>query len=248
VTDLHYVSATEILQAFNARELSPVEVFDAVAARADAVEPRINALLERDVEASRAEAVAAQERYASRAPRGVLDGLPIVTKEVQPIAGRPMRLGSVLTQGLVGPATHPVIERALDAGAIIHARTTTPEFSCSGFTHSTLWGETRNPWNLDYSPGGSSGGSAASLASGTAYLATGSDIGGSIRIPASFCGVVGFKAPYGRVPTLPPRTLDTYVVHGALARTVSDTALLHNVISGQHRVDHVSLPKVEIPL
>ena len=247
MTDLHYLSAAEVLQAFNARELSPVEVFDAVSARADEVEPRINALLERNVQASRAEAVAAQERYANGSTRGVLDGLPIVAKEAHPIAGRPMLLGSVLTEGFVCPATHPVIERAVDAGAIVHARTTTPEFSCSGFTHSALWGETRNPWNLEYSPGGSSGGSAAALASGTAYLATGSDIGGSIRIPASFCGVVGFKSTYGRVPTLPPRNLDTYVVHGALARTVADTALLHNVISGQHRVDHVSLPKVEIP-
>ncbi len=129
----------------------------------------------------------------------------------------------------------------------MHARTTTPEFSCAGFTHSDLWGITRNPWNPDFTPGGSSGGSGAALAAGTTYLATGSDIGGSIRIPSSFCGVVGFKAPYGRVPALPPFNLDTYCHDGAMGRTVADVALLHNVIQGQHPADHVSLPALPIP-
>ena len=122
-----------------------------------------------------------------------------------------------------------------------------PSSRCAGFTHSELWGVTRNPWNPDYTPGGSSGGSGAALASGTAYLASGSDIGGSIRIPASFSGVVGFKAPYGRVPAMPPFNLDTYCHDGAMGRTVADAALLHNVIQGQHAVDHVSLPAVPIP-
>jgi len=135
----------------------------------------------------------------------------------------------------------------MDAGAIVHARSTTPEFCCAGFTHSKLWGITRNPWNLDYSPGGSSGGSGAALAAGTGYLASGSDIGGSIRIPASFCGVVGYKAPYGRVPAMSPWNLDSYAVDGAMARTVADCALFQNVIAGQHPSDHVSMPKVTIP-
>lgn len=143
--------------------------------------------------------------------------------------------------------THPVAERVYGAGAIVHARTTTPEFSCAAFTHSKLWGITRNPWNPDYTPGGSSGGSGAALASGTAYLASGSDIGGSIRIPSSYCGVVGFKAPYGRVPALPPFSLDTYCHDGAMGRTVADVALFHNVIQGQHPFDHVSLPALPIP-
>ena len=247
MTDLHYLSATEVLRAFQARELSPVEVFDAVAARAEAVEPTINCLLERDVEASRAEARASAERYAAGAPAGPLDGLPVVLKEEQPIAGRALRLGSLVTEGYVSEETHPVAERVLASGASVHARTTTPEFSCAAFTHSRLWGVTRNPWNPDWTPGGSSGGSGAALASGTAYLASGSDIGGSIRIPASFCGVVGFKAPYGRVPAMPPFNLDTYCHDGALGRTVADTALLHNVIQGQHPFDHVSLPALPIP-
>jgi aspartyl-tRNA(Asn)/glutamyl-tRNA(Gln) amidotransferase subunit A len=170
-----------------------------------------------------------------------------VLKEEQPIEGRSLRFGSLLTEGLVANETHPVAERVYGAGALVHARTTTPEFSCAGFTHSDLWGITRNPWNPDYTPGGSSGGSGAALAAGTAYLASGSDIGGSIRIPSSFSGVVGFKAPFGRVAALPPFNLDVYCHDGAMARTVADTALLHNVIQGQHPVDHVSLPALPIP-
>ncbi len=247
MTDLHYLSATEVLRAFRARELSPVEVFEAVAVRADAVEPTVNCLLERDVEASRAEAVRSAERYAAGTPAGPLDGLPVVLKEEQPIAGRALRLGSRVTEGYVSDETHPVAERILASSANVHARTTTPEFSCAAFTHTQLWGVTRNPWSPDWTPGGSSGGSGAALASGTAYLASGSDIGGSIRIPASFCGVVGFKAPYGRVPAMPPFNLDTYCHDGAMGRTVADTALLHNVIQGQHPFDHVSLPALPIP-
>jgi len=247
VTDLHYLSATEVLRAFNAKELSPVEVFDAVAARADAVEPVVNSLIERDVATSRAEALAAQERYAAGTPIGVLDGLPVVMKEEQPIAGRKMWLGTLFSDGWVSDETHPLVQRTLDQGAIVHARSTTPEFCCAGFTHSKLWGITRNPWNLEYSPGGSSGGSGAALAAGLGYLASGSDIGGSIRIPASFCGVVGYKSPYGRVPAMSPWNLDSYAVDGAMARTVADCALFQNVIAGQHPSDHVSMPKVTIP-
>src|SRR5262249_48335170 len=154
--------------------------------------PVVNCLLERDHEDLLAAARAAEQRYAGtagEAPRP-LEGLPVALKEEQPIAGRSLRFGSLLTERLVGDVTHPVAERVCDAGALVHARPTTPEFSCAGFTHSTLWGVTRNPWNPDYTPGGSSGGSGAALASGTAYLASGSDIGGSIRIPASFSGVV----------------------------------------------------------
>jgi Asp-tRNA(Asn)/Glu-tRNA(Gln) amidotransferase A subunit family amidase len=247
VTDLHYLSATEVLGAFRAREISPLEVFDAVSVRADAVEPVVNCLLERDHDDFRAQAAAATERYAKGEPSGPLDGLPVAIKEETPIAGRSLRFGSLLTEGYIAEETHPVPERIYAAGAIVHARTTTPEFSCAAFTHSTLWGITRNPWNPDYTPGGSSGGAGAALASGTAYLASGSDIGGSIRIPSSFCGVVGFKAPYGRVPASPPFNLDTYCHDGAMARTVADTALFHNVIQGQHPYDHVSLPALPIP-
>jgi aspartyl-tRNA(Asn)/glutamyl-tRNA(Gln) amidotransferase subunit A len=140
------------------------------------------------------------------------------------------------------------VQRIIDAGGIVHARTTTPEFSCAPVTWSRLWGVTHNPWNTRYSPGGSSGGSAAALAAGTAALATGSDLAGSIRIPASFCGVVGFKPPYGRVPEVKILNLDHYSHEGPLARTVADCALLENVIAGPHPSDVASIrPKLEIP-
>jgi Asp-tRNA(Asn)/Glu-tRNA(Gln) amidotransferase A subunit family amidase len=127
----------------------------------------------------------------------------------------------------------------------VHARTTTPEFSCTGFTHSRLWGVTRNPWNPAYTPGGSSGGSGASLASGTSTLATGSDIGGSIRIPASACGVVGFKPPYGRNPATAPFNLDFFNHPGPMARSVEDCLLMQNVMCGPHPLDNASLrPKL----
>ena len=141
-----------------------------------------------------------------------------------------------------------VVERIKRAGAIIHGRSTAPEFSAAGVTHSKLWGVTRNPWNTDFTPGGSSGGAAAQLAAGTTTLANGSDIGGSIRIPASCCGVVGFKPPYGRVPEEPGMNLDFYCHEGPLARTVSDCALFENVLAGPHPKDITTLkPKLRIP-
>ena len=152
-------------------------------------------------------------------------------------------------QGRRSPSvTAASVQRIIDAGGIIHARSATPEFCCAAITESRLWGVTRNPWNPAYSPGGSSGGSGAALAAGMATLATGSDIGGSIRIPASFCGVVGFKPPYGRVPQMPPFNLDHYCHEGPMARTVEDCRLLENVMAGPHPEDIVSLrPKLTIP-
>jgi Asp-tRNA(Asn)/Glu-tRNA(Gln) amidotransferase A subunit family amidase len=135
--------------------------------------------------------------------------------------------------------------RVLAAGGIIHARTTTPEFSITTFTHTPMWGVTRNPWNPGFGVGGSSGGSGAALASGTTTLASGSDIGGSIRIPASFNGVVGFKPPYGRVPCDPPFNLDAYCHCGPLARTVADCALYENQLAGPDPADVATLrPKL----
>ena len=247
--DLIYLSATEALQLFRSCELSPVELLAALIERAEAVEPRINAFAERMFEDAMQQARAAEARYCGcGAPPRPLEGLPVAVKAGQPIAGRAMTEGSLLYQDCVADVTHPVVERVVAAGAIVHARTTTPEFGCATFTHTKLWGVTRNPWNLDYSPGGSSGGAGAALAAGTAPLATGSDIGGSIRVPASFSGVVGFKPPYGRVPALPPWNLDHYCHDGPLARTVADCALLQNVIAGPHPVDVVSLrPAVRLP-
>jgi Asp-tRNA(Asn)/Glu-tRNA(Gln) amidotransferase A subunit family amidase len=241
-TELHYMSAREALARFRDRTLSPVEVLDAVIARAEAVEPVVNALCHRRFEAARAEARAAEARYAGRGevPRP-LEGLPVAIKEEEPIQGQPWTLGSLIYADQVAPHTSEFVRRQLAAGAIVHTRTTTPEFSCAGWTHTRLWGVTRNPYNPELAVGGSSGGSAASLASGTSMLASGSDIGGSIRIPAAACGVVGYKPPYGRVPCDPPYNLDTYCHCGPLARTVADCALYENVVAGFHSGDITTL-------
>jgi aspartyl-tRNA(Asn)/glutamyl-tRNA(Gln) amidotransferase subunit A len=247
--DLSYLSATAALARFRDGSLSPVDLLEALIARAEAVNPAVNAIAERLYGEARSAARAAAEIYAFRPEQArPLEGLPVAAKAEQPIAGRPHTEGSLAFADRVAGVTHPMLERITAAGGIIHIRTTTPEFSCVPFTHSELWGITRNPWNLGLSPGGSSGGSAASLAAGMAPLATGSDIGGSIRYPASCCGVVGFKPPYGRVPSLPPFNLDAYCHDGPLARTVQDCALLQNVVVGPHPRDAVSLrPAVTIP-
>jgi aspartyl-tRNA(Asn)/glutamyl-tRNA(Gln) amidotransferase subunit A len=249
MTDLHYLSATDAISLFSARELSPVELMQSVIERAEVVEPKINAFANTMYEEALEKARSAEQRYlgSGAAPRA-LEGIPIAVKEEAAIAGQPNTLGSLPLRDVVADQTAVFVQRILDAGGIVHARTTTPEFSCAGFTWSRLWGVTRNPWNLQYSPGGSSGGSAASLAVGSSTLATGSDIGGSIRIPASFCGIAGFKPPYGRVPEGEIFNLDHYCHEGPLARTVRDLALFENVIAGPHPSDVASLrPKLELP-
>ncbi|WP_342775154.1 amidase, partial [Nonomuraea diastatica] len=239
--ELAYMTATDTLAAYAARTLSPVELLTAVVERAESIEPSVNAFAEQWFDQAMDQARQATDRYARGTARP-LEGLPVALKEEQPIAGHPLRDGSMLLRDNVADVTHPIVDRIVAAGGIVHARTTTPEFCAAGFTHSDLWGVTRNPWSLEHSSGGSSGGSGAALAAGTAMLATGSDIGGSIRIPAAFNGVVGFKPPYGRVPALPPYNLDHYCHDGPMARTVADCALLQNVIAGHDPRDPVSVP------
>ena len=159
---------------FRGRELSPVELVQAVIERAEAVEPAINAFAETRFDEALDAARAAEARYAgSGEPLGPLDGLPVAVKEEAPIAGQRNTLGSLPLRDVVAPETAAFVQRIIDAGGIVHARTTTPEFSSAPVTWTKLWGVTRNPWNTDYSPGGSSGGSGASLAAGSATLATG---------------------------------------------------------------------------
>ncbi len=247
--ELCYLSATEALLLFRSRALSPVELIEAVLARADEVEPAVNAHCHRFPERALAQAREAEARYAGKGePPRPLEGIPTAVKEEEPIAGEPWTQGSLVYENLVADVTSPFGERILDSGAIVHARSTAPEFSCAAFTHSRIWGVTRNPWNPEFAVGGSSGGSGAALASGTATLASGSDIGGSIRIPASFNGVVGFKPPYGRVPQMAPFNLDVYCHCGPMARTVSDCLLFENALAGPHPADIVSLrPRLELP-
>ena len=246
---LCYLPASDAVALFRRRELSPVELMQATIARVEAVDPVVNALPIRFFDEALAAAREAEARYAGRGggPRP-LEGLPVAVKDEVEVEGQPATEGSLLLRDAVAGHTAACIQRIIDAGGIIHARSATPEFCCAAITDSRLWGVTRNPWNPEYSPGGSSGGSAAALAAGMASLATGSDIGGSIRIPSSFCGVVGFKPPYGRVPQDPPFNLDHYCHDGPMARTVEDCRLLENVMAGPHRDDIVSLrPKLTVP-
>jgi Asp-tRNA(Asn)/Glu-tRNA(Gln) amidotransferase A subunit family amidase len=248
--ELHRLDATTALRLFTKRELSPVELMRAVIARAEVTEPRINAFSHTFFEQAMDEARRSEARYFKGEPCGVLDGLPVAMKDEIDVAGQPVTEGSLIYRERIAGEDAALTARLRREGAIFHARTTCPEFCSLWNTHSRLFGVSRNPWNLDVTPGGSSGGSGAALAAGSALLATGSDIGGSIRFPASMCGVVGFKPPYGRVPeTYEPYNLERYCANGPMARTVPDTALMQNVLSGAHPLDAAStLPRVELPL
>ncbi len=245
--ELCYMTATEALKRFRDKSLSPLELLDAQIARSALTEPTVNALTDQYFEEARDLARASRDRYAAGKARA-LDGLPLAVKDESFIKGKVTTNGSVFKKDFVAPATSVVNQRLIRAGAVIHARTATPEFSCSGICWSLLHGVTRNPWNPDYTPGGSSGGSSAALASGITTLATGSDIAGSVRIPASCAGVVGFKPSYGRVPEDMPFNLDTYCHEGPMARSVADAALMFNVISGPYERDIATLkPKLRVP-
>jgi len=249
LSDLAYIPASDALAKFRSRELSPVELMQATIDRAKSVEPAIGAFADQFFDDALEAAQEAEARYTGRSadPRP-LEGLPVSIKDEEAQTGRRNTNASLIFQDHIADHNSPIVERVLEAGGIVHARTRTPEFSCMPFTHSRLWGVTHNPWNLAFDVGGSSGGAAASLASGTSSLASGSDIGGSIRIPASCCGVVGFKPPFGRVPQGTPFNLDQYCHVGPLARTVADCSLFENAIAGPHPADIVSLqPKLELP-
>jgi len=247
---LCYMPATEALARFRDRSLSPVELMAAVIDRTERVEPMINAFTVCRFEEAMDRAREAEARYGrTGALLRPLEGLPVAIKDSSDLAGWPTSMGSLLASDAPAARSAPINARVMRAGAIAHARSATPEFSCASITHSRRWGTTRNPWNAGMTPGGSSGGAGAALAAGMATLATGSDIGGSIRIPASCCGVVGYKPPYGRNPGTPPFNLDPYCHTGPMARTVADTILLQNVMCGPHREDIATLrPRLRLPL
>ncbi|MCL1598867.1 MAG: amidase [Actinomycetia bacterium] len=244
--ELAYLSATDAVAAYRRRDLSPVELLEAVIARAESTEPLVNAFTDTYYEQARDQAHLAEEAYAASTARP-LEGLPVAVKDEPQIAGQRLTQGSVLFKNEIATKTDPIAQRIIDAGGIVHARTTTPEFSSAIVTWSLLHGVTRTPWNLAMTSGGSSGGSGASLAAGSSTLASGSDIGGSIRIPAAMNGLVGFKPPWGRVPEFWPWNREPYAASGPLARTVSDVILFENVISGPLVGDMYSLPPLELP-
>jgi Asp-tRNA(Asn)/Glu-tRNA(Gln) amidotransferase A subunit family amidase len=248
-TELCYLSATEVLALFKARKLSPVEYLNSLIARAEQVEPTINAFAFEYFDEALAKAKKAEDRFMQTDARlRPLEGLPLAVKDEMDIKGKLTTNGSLYLKDNVSTETHYSIERLLRAGAIVHARTTTPEFSCAGVAHSRVHGVTRTPWNPSFTCGGSSGGSGAALAAGSTPLATGSDIGGSIRIPAAMCGVVGYKPPHGRNPDNTAFAFDMYAAMGPMTRTIADCVLMQNVMCGPHPLDNASIrPKVRIP-
>ncbi len=245
--ELCYLPATDVLERFSDGRLSPVEYLDNLIARAGETEPTINAFAFTWFDEAREQAKAAEKAYSDGTARE-LEGLPVAVKDEMDIEGQPMTNGSLYLKDNVSTETHPAIQRLFDAGAIVHVRTTTPEFSCAGTADSKIHGTTHTPWKHGLTCGGSSGGSGASLAVGSSPLATGSDIGGSIRIPAACCGVVGFKPPYGRNPDNTMFAYDHYAVMGPMARTVDDTAMMQNILCGPHPWDNACIrPKYELP-
>ena len=238
--DLCYLSAGEALARFHAKTLSPVELMQAVVARCEAVNPQLNAFTYTFYERALEQARDAEVRYAKGKARA-LEGLPLGVKDFHAVSGEITTLGSKIFEHNRPERTAPTVACLLDAGAIMHCRTTTPEFAHAPVTHSPLWGVTRNPWNLDYTPGGSSGGAGAALAAGMTFLADGTDAGGSVRMPASACGIVGYKPPFGRNPLDLDHPLESLLHYGPMARTVGDAALMQNVMSGAHPDDICSL-------
>lgn len=215
-------------------------------ARIDAENERLNAFVARLPEATvLAEARRVDARRARGEDPGALAGVPVGIKDLEDVTGLPTTYGSALRAD-APPATGDsvLVARLRAAGALVIGKTATPEYGCKGVTDNPLHGVTRNPWNLDHSPGGSSGGSAAALAAGLVALATGSDGGGSIRIPAACCGLSGFKATQGRVPLADASapTTGLLAVRGPMARTLRDTVLALDVLRGDHRDDVFAFP------
>ncbi len=247
MSDLHYLSATEALKLLRSGALSPVELMEATIQRAQQVGSSINPFADRYFDQAMENAKRSEARYLKGNPRR-LEGIPLLVKDSSAIKGIRATVGSLFNADRIDRHTDPAVERLLRTGANFFARSTCPEF-CWLFTcHSRMWGVTRNPWRLDITPGGSSGGSAAALAAGAATIATGSDSTGSIRQPAAQCGVVGFKAPYGRNPLDHASSFHPYVGVGPMTRSVKDAALMQNIMSGSHPLDHCSIRnKLTIP-
>jgi Asp-tRNA(Asn)/Glu-tRNA(Gln) amidotransferase A subunit family amidase len=246
---LCYMTATEAIAAFKQKKLSPVDLMKAVIARSEAVNPKVNAVTHAFFEPALEKAKQAEAQYMKADGRlRPLEGIPVAIKDFHPIKGEITTFGSRLYKDFRPDNTVPTVERLFDAGAIMHIRTTTPEHGHSSVTKSPLWGVSRNPWNLEYTPGGSSGGSGAVVAAGMSTIADGSDGGGSIRIPASACGIVGYKAPFGRNPLDREHPFETLLHYGPMTRSVADAALMQNVMSGQHPADACSLrEKIVLP-
>lgn len=239
----HEMTAAELSTAFAAKDLSPVEVVESCLGRIDALDSRTNAFCFVDTHAVQQKAEEAEARWMAGEALSPLDGVPVAIKDLLLTKNWPTLRGSK-TVDRYGPWDDdaPTVARLKEAGAILIGKTTTPEFGWKGSTDSPLTGVTRNPWNLDKTPGGSSGGSGAAVVARFAPLALGTDGGGSIRIPASFTGCYGLKPSFGRVAAWPLSPFGTVAHVGPMSRTVRDSAMLMNVIAKPDARDWHALP------
>ncbi len=241
--ELADMSAVELLDGYAARRFSPVEVIDALWERMEAAEPVIQALYAPDPGGARRAALHSERRWQAQAPIGALDGVPITMKENIATRGVPVPMGTAATELEPASEDAPPAARVREAGAVVLAKTTMPDYGMLSSGLSSFHRLARNPWNPAWSPGGSSAGAAAAAAAGYGPLHLGSDIGGSLRLPASWTGVFTLKPSLGRVPIDPPYWGR---VVGPLTRTVADAALLMGVLSAPDARDHMSLPPASL--
>ena len=243
VTPLHDLSAVDLIAGFRSRQFSPIEVLEDVLAHIAVWEPHIKALYAFDPDGARRVAKASTERWQKGEPTGSLDGVPVTIKDNIATKEVPVPLGAATTTLVPAAADAPPAARLREAGAVIFSKTTMPDYGMLSSGLSSFHPLTRNPWDLSKNPGGSSSGAGAAGAAGYGPLHLGTDIGGSVRLPACWCGLVALKPSLGRVPIDPP-----YVgrVAGPMTRTVDDAALMMSVLSRPDRRDGMSLPPNDI--
>ena len=243
MTDLADLSATQLLGMYRSRQTSPTEATKAVLARVAKANPVLNAFAHLAEEDALASAAASTDRWHRGEPCGPLDGVPATVKDLVLAKGWLTRRGSrTVDPNQAWDVDAPATARLREAGAVLLGKTATPEFGCKGETNSPLTGITRNPWNPAKTPGGSSGGTAAAVAAGMGPIGIGTDGAGSVRIPAAFCGNFGLKPSFGRVPAYPLSPYGTVAHLGPHTMSVTDAALMMNVIKQLDPRDWTSLP------
>ncbi|ADJ41898.1 aspartyl-tRNA(Asn)/glutamyl-tRNA (Gln) amidotransferase subunit A [Amycolatopsis mediterranei S699] len=243
MTELPDLTAVELVAQYRAKTLSPVEVTEAVLTRIEEREPELHALYAYDPSGARDDAKASEARWASNEPLGPIDGVPLTLKENIATRGTPVPLGTAATALVPAAEDAPAAARVRESGAVLLAKTTMPDYGMLTSGLSSFHTTARNPWQLSATPGGSSAGAGAAAAAGYGPLHVGTDIGGSIRLPAGWCGLTGLKPSFGRVPVDPPFLGR---VAGPMTRTVADTTLLMSVLSRPDPRDHLCLPPSEL--
>jgi len=241
MSDLAFATISDLSDGLQHKRFSATELLDDVLARLETLEPKLNMFAALDVDGARADARAAEDRQMKGARLSPLDGIPTSVKDLIAQKGLPQRFGSRTSPDTPMAEDAPSVARLRAAGAVLLGKSTTSEFGCKAVGDSPLTGITRNPWNTDLTPGGSSCGGAAMVAAGLVPYAIGTDGGGSLRIPAALTGLFGLKGQFGRVPVYPTSATPTLAHVGPLSRTVEDGATVMEVISGHDRRDPFSV-------